>query len=118
MNIDENVLDILLSTIPYGWKTAVGNEGKFYAGFVSPYGIIKFELTGDHWCKVSTPVVPRVPDYVIEPDQRIMDLIARKNLRYPSADDIDRINRFLEVYLLELYEDESDVIRYLLFYRD
>jgi hypothetical protein len=118
MNIDENVLDILLSVVPYGWKTAVDSDGKFYAGFISTYGILKFELTGGHWCKVSTPVVPRVPDNVFEPTQDIMDLIARKNLRYPSCEDINTINRLLERDLLSIYDDETDVVRYLLFYRD
>jgi hypothetical protein len=117
MSIDENVLDILLSVIPYGWKTYVNEDGKFYAGFVTVQGILGFEMTGDHWCKISTPVVPKIPEHMVEATHEILEGIATRNLRYPSRDDIDIINRFLERDIFSLYEEESDVVRYLLFYR-
>lgn len=116
--MNENILNILLSTIPYSWKTNIGDDGKFYAGFVTKFGNLQFELDSHNWSKVNVPVLPQLPLNVIIVTDEILEELANSNLRYPSTADIDIINNIVEESILSIFEDESDITKYVSFYME
>lgn len=114
--MNENVLDILLSTIPYAWKTNITN-GYFYAGFATKHGNVGFELDSSNWDKVNVPIVPRIPNNtMIENSGDILEELSHSNLRYPSQEDIRLINSVVYEDTLATYSTEIDAKRYLSFY--
>lgn len=114
--MNENALDVLLSTIPYAWKTNIYN-GYFYAGFATKFGNVGFEFDASNWNKVNVPIIPRVPNNTnIENSGDILEDLANTNLRYPSQEDIRLINSVVYEDILTAYSTEIDARRYISFY--
>lgn len=111
------VICCLISNSLHGWKYKDGdNSDKFYAGFVTLYGVVGFELDMCYWDDCIVPIIYSKPNFSDESNLEILRKYAETNIRFASKEMLEKHYKVVNEEILSKMDSDAEIGAYLSFY--